>query len=219
MLTKALVVFAALSLATGKKYGDVVRPCVLSDHHCIRDNLKANSHCQPRVRGSLPGQYTIGQWRFETPYFNASYIDQGLVIRNHDKCRVSEFFFNRKTDVAVIAIDCPNLDFESDRLLLQHYSLKEDSTYNYHIRGKYPLVRLTMNVPKANRLNICNGFTFADVTALPKFHIDPKDKQTADFLTPDLSYLNIYERETFFYRANYLLRSYINSYICDFGCN
>ncbi|XP_073964713.1 fibrohexamerin-like [Choristoneura fumiferana] len=218
MLSKALILVCAatLCLAAKSKY---VRPCVLSDLHCIRDNFKANSKCNPKVLGSIQSEYNIPSLPFDTPYFNASYVDQNLFVRNHDKCVVSEFFFNTESDTAVFAIDCPGIEFESDRLMLQHYSLKEDTKYNYHVRATYPLVRLTMNVQRANKLNICNAFTFADVTALPIFYIDPKDRSTANFLSTDLTFINIYERELFASRANFVIRYFINSYICDFGCN
>ncbi|XP_059058905.1 fibrohexamerin [Achroia grisella] len=207
-----------LALCSAGPTSNIVRPCRLTDLKCIRDNISANSKCNTNVRGSIPSQYTIPRFTFETPFFNSSYIDNDLIIRNSDACRVSEFFFNVKTDTSVLAVDCPNLDFESDRTLIQHTSLQEDSRYSYHIRGIYPLIRLTTNLLHADHLNLCTASTFADVTALPIFKVDPKDKPTANFLTRDLSALNIYERETFAYRAPQLIRQFVNSLICDFGC-
>ncbi|KAM3956238.1 silk protein P25 [Aphomia sociella] len=212
------VLAATAALCSAGVTDKVVRPCKLNDLKCIKDNLSANSQCKTNVKGSIPSKYTIPRFTFETPFFNSSYIDNNLIIRNSDACHVSEFFFNVKDDAAVLAIDCPNLDLESDRTLIQHTSLKEDSRYNYHIRGIYPLIRLTTNLLHADKLNLCTAYTFADVTALPIFKVDPKDKPTAKFLSRDLSVLNIYERETFAYRAPQLMRQFVNSLICDFGC-
>ncbi|GBP91049.1 Fibrohexamerin [Eumeta japonica] len=127
--------------------------------------------------------------------------------------------FDVKKDLSILTLNCYLLDFESDRILLQHYSGKEDGRYNYHIRGTYPLIRLTTYIQHADHSDLCSSFTFADVTALPFFHVDPKDKPTSKFLSTDLTYLNIYERETFFWRAPSLARKWINSMICDFGCD
>nr|O62605.1 RecName: Full=Fibrohexamerin; AltName: Full=25 kDa silk glycoprotein; AltName: Full=p25; Flags: Precursor [Galleria mellonella]AAC17486.1 P25 [Galleria mellonella]AAC38994.1 low molecular weight silk protein [Galleria mellonella] len=217
-MLKFIIFALTVALCEAGPANNVVRPCRLDDLKCIRDNISANSNCNANVRGSIPSEYVIPRFNFETPFFNASYIDNNLIIRNNDACRVSEFFFNVKADTSVLAVDCPNLDLESDRTLIQHASLQEETTYNYHIRGIYPLIRLTTNLLNADRLNLCNAFTYADVTALPIFKIDPKDRPTANFLSRDLSLLNIYERETFAYRPPQLIRQFVNSLICDFGC-
>ncbi|XP_028174026.1 fibrohexamerin-like [Ostrinia nubilalis] len=196
-----------------------VRPCYLNDYKCIADNLAANSKCNKKVVGSVPSQYTVRNQRFETPYFNSSYVDNVLIVRNHNKCYVSEFFFNIDRDTLVLSVDCPKLDLDSNRTLIQHHSLGEDTEYNYHIRGNYPLIRMTTNLKHADKLDLCSAYVLGDVTALPIFNIDPLDKPTANFLSHDLTFLNIYERETFFYRARHLLRYFVNSYICNFGCN
>nr|XP_026483868.1 fibrohexamerin-like [Vanessa tameamea] len=218
MLTKAVTLLLTVAACVAVP-SNIARPCRVKDNKCVRDNLAANSRCNPNVRGFLPAEYTINSFKFDTPYFNATYIDNNLVIRNHNSCFVSEFFFNVDSDAAVLTIDCPDLDFESTRTLIQHSSFQEDTTYNYSYRGRYPLVRLTVNLPHANALDLCSSFTFADVTELPIFLINPNDEKTENFLATDLTLLNIYERETFFYRANQLARYYINSLICNFGCD
>ncbi|CAK1549065.1 unnamed protein product [Leptosia nina] len=197
---------------------NIVRPCQFSHTHCLRQNFQSNSRCNPNVRGSIPFEYTIPVFPFHTPYFNATYIDRNLKIRNQNRCSVSEFFYNVQSDVLVFAIDCPMLEFESTRTLIQHFSLREDTYFDYKYQGTYPLIRLTMNLPHANAMDVCSAYTFADVTALPIFKINPNDVKTANFLSRDLTLLNIYERETFHYRAKRLMLNYINSYICDFGC-
>ncbi|XP_045531150.1 fibrohexamerin-like [Pieris brassicae] len=197
---------------------DIVRPCKFSNTQCLREIFRLNSGCNPNVQGSIPTKYTIPTFVFHTPYFNSTYIDRNLKIGNNNKCQISEFFYNTKTDVLVIAIDCPFLAFESTRILLQHHSLAEDTSFEYYYKGTYPLVRLTMNIPNAINMNVCTAYTFADVTALPIFQINPNDKKTANFLSRDLTLLNIFERETFYGRARQLMLKYINSYICDFGC-
>ncbi|CAH0761604.1 unnamed protein product [Diatraea saccharalis] len=218
MISRAILFCLAVGVCAAGKAG-IVRPCYFSDRKCIADNLRANSKCKPVIKGALPNKYTLQNVRFEAPFFNASFIDRTLTIRNHNKCKISEFFFNVPGDTAVLSVDCPYLDLESDRTLIQHTSKKEDSKYNYHIRGEYPLIRLTTNLKHADKLNLCSAFVFGDVTALPIFKVDPLDKPTKNFLSHDLTVLNVFERETFFYRAPYLMRKYINSYICNFGCN
>ncbi|OWR43406.1 fibrohexamerin-like [Danaus plexippus] len=196
----------------------IVRPCHVKNKECLRENLAANSACKPRF-DSVPSEYKIPIFKFYTPYFNATYIDHDLVIRNHNKCAVSEFFYNMASDTAVLSLDCPFLRLESTRTLIQHASKAENTQYSFKFHGTYPLIRLTINLPHANSIDLCSSFTFADVTALPIFDINPTDVKTAKFLSTDLTLMNIYERETFSYRANQLARKYINSEICDFGCD
>ncbi|XP_013176074.1 PREDICTED: fibrohexamerin-like [Papilio xuthus] len=197
----------------------VVRPCALSDLACIGRNLAANSRCNPNVPGRIPARYTVQSLPFHAPYFNATYIDYNLVVSNHNRCRVSEFFINLSSKTAVLSLDCPNLDFESNRLTIQHASLQEDRQFSYRIQGTYPLIRLTTNLHASNGLNLCSSLTFADVVALPKFRLNPNNKQTANYLSRDLTLLNVFERECFFWRASLLARYFINSLICNYGCN
>ncbi|CAH2056546.1 unnamed protein product, partial [Iphiclides podalirius] len=213
MMERVLVL--TLAVTSSLVASDIVRPCQLTDLACIGRILAANSYCNPYVVGRIPERYTVNQYRFDVPYFNATYIDNNLVVTNSNRCNVSEFFINRSTNNVVLAIDCPQLNFASDRLLIQHASLQEDRTYSYRIQGTYPLIRLTTNLPYRNGLNLCTSFNFADVAALPTFLLNPNNPQTASYLTP----LTVFERECFFWRAPLLARYYINSLICDFGCN
>ncbi|CAB3237372.1 unnamed protein product [Arctia plantaginis] len=193
----------------------ILRPCKLSDHKCIGDNLAANSFCKIKKNGYLPSKYVQESLHFDTPYFNASYIDHNLIIRNQDKCYVSEFFFNTQTDRVVLSLDCPNLDLESDRTFIQHRTYQEDTYYHYHIRGVYPMIHITMNFPS---MDLCSASIFTDVAQMPKFHIDPKNKPTANHLAKDLSYLHIFERENCHARGPGLAYKFIDSLICDYGC-
>ncbi|KAL4712239.1 hypothetical protein ACJJTC_011100 [Scirpophaga incertulas] len=214
-----LFVFAALVVAcVAVAPPSIVRPCKLTDYRCIGHNLRANSVCNPYVYGSVPSEYRMTNVRFDAPFFNASYVDKTLVVRNHNKCFVSEFFFNVQRDTAVLSVDCPHLDLESNRTLIQHNSKREDTEYQYHIRADYPLIRLTTNLRHANRLDLCSAFVFGEVTELPNFFVNPLDNATNNFLSRDLSVMNIYERETFFYRAPMLMRYFVNNYICNFRC-
>ncbi|CAH0404273.1 unnamed protein product [Chilo suppressalis] len=213
-----LLLCLALNVCLAGKAG-IIRPCRFYDRKCIADNLKANSRCTPIVRGFVPNQYTIRNVRFEAPFFNASFIDRSLTIRNHDKCRISEFYYNVPTDSLVLSVDCPNLVLESNRTLIQHRSKQEDSCYNYHICGTYPLIRLTAHIRDADKLDLCSSFVFGDVTELPIFAINPLDKKTQNFLSRDLTLLNVFERECIFYRAHFLMCYFINSLYCNFGCN
>ncbi|KAG6451584.1 hypothetical protein O3G_MSEX007235 [Manduca sexta] len=218
MLSKTIVLVLVLANLCNAGPPKVIRPCRLENTECIVSNLRANSHCRPPA-GGVPPRYTRPRFRFEAPYFNSTYIDENLNIRNHDKCAVSEFFYNPLTDTAVLALDCLHLNLQSTRTLIQHASYREDSFYSYNINGTYPLIRLTTTLHAASAMDLCNAFTFADVTQLPVFHVDPKDRPTAKFLTKDLTKLNIYEIETFRYRANSLARFFINRALCDFGCD
>ncbi|XP_049882881.1 fibrohexamerin-like [Pectinophora gossypiella] len=197
---------------------EFIRPCYLNDYNCIRDNLAANSKCNKNVVGWIPSAYMIKTFRFETPFFNASYIDNNLVVRNHHNCRIAEFFYNVKKDSAVLAVECRGLVVSSNRTLIQHNTFKEDSIYSYSSTWEYPIIRMTTHIRNANRMDVCNSFVYTDVAAMPKFVLNPNDKQTANFLSKDLSYLNIYERETFFYRGFGLFHRFISSIICNFGC-
>ncbi|KAJ2939285.1 hypothetical protein O0L34_g13381 [Tuta absoluta] len=226
-MCKSLVVVLALvscaySASTPKK-SDVVHPCETNGHtidlKCVRENLEANSKCTRKGLKAIRPSYQLGKFKFETPYFNATYIDNDLVIQNHHKCFVSEFFYNLKTDVAVLSVDCPGLIFTSNRTLIQHTSKQEDKVYSMSSTWQYPLIRLTSNIQHANAMDICNSFVFTDVVQMPKFVVSPNDKPTKGFLSRDLSYLNIYERETFFYRGFQLFRHYISSAVCNFGCH
>ncbi|CAH0716792.1 unnamed protein product, partial [Brenthis ino] len=175
MLTKTLIAVLTVTACLAVP-SNIIRPCKLHNKECIRENLAINSQCNPNVRGFVPSEYTIPSFRYDTPYFNATYIDQDLIIKNHNNCRVSEFFFNMASDAAVLALDCPALDFSSTRMLIQHYSLREDTQFSFSFSGNYPLVRLTMHLPHANAMDLCTSFTFADVTELPIFNINPNGK-------------------------------------------
>ncbi|CAH2229513.1 fibrohexamerin-like [Pararge aegeria] len=216
MLLKTIILIFGLT-ACAAVPSSIVRPC--DSIPCIARHLASQSACNPNVRGSVPSEYTIRNFRFDTPYFNATYIDNDLVIRNHDKCFVSEFYYNVATQKAVLSLDCPLLEFQSTRTVVQHYSLREDLTYNYSYHGTYPMVRLTSTMPLTQPFDMCRAFTFADVTALPRYHINVNNKRTANFLSRDETFLNIFERETFFWRGRQLARFFINSLICDFGCD
>ncbi|XP_072937726.1 fibrohexamerin-like [Epargyreus clarus] len=198
---------------------DIVRPCPYSNYECIRRNLAANSYCNPQVSNYIPSQYSINAFPFETPFFNASNVDNNLIIRNHNKCLVSEFFYNLSTNNAVLAIRCRGLVFQSTRKLVQHYPQAEDVIYTYDYSGTYPEIIITVNLKPANPMNICRVKAFAYVTTLPIYNIDPKDQSTQNFLSTDLSYLNIFEREAADDRANELIRYFVNSYLCNFGCD
>ncbi|XP_047038156.1 fibrohexamerin-like [Helicoverpa zea] len=217
-MAKVLVIFS-VAVVFSTVQAEIVRPCKLSDYSCIGKNLAANSNCQLGVSGALPSKYNVDEFRFETPYFNSSYIDRNLIVRNHHKCFVSEFFFNTVTNKAVLAIDCPKLDLESDRVLIQHHSLQEDTYYNYHIRATYPLIRITVNLPSRTHMDLCRAHVFTDVTALPYMHINPKDKPTKNYLSRDLTLLNIFEREWFYYGGDNLAKIFIDALVCDYGCN
>ncbi|VVD01373.1 unnamed protein product [Leptidea sinapis] len=108
-----LIIFLSISSTAYAGPSNIVRPCHYTNTVCLRENLAANSNCNPTVRGSIPGEYSIGRFPFETPYFNASYIDNNLIIRNHNKCVTSEFFYNVQADTLVLSIDCPFLEFDS----------------------------------------------------------------------------------------------------------
>ncbi|CAG5005412.1 unnamed protein product [Parnassius apollo] len=198
---------------------EIVRPCALMDLACIRRNLAINSACNPNVVGSVPAQYTVQLLRSYAPYFNSTYEDNNLIIRNHNRCRVSAFIFNLSRQSAVLTLDCPQLEFESNRTVIQHASYQEDKYYSYRYKGTYPLVRLTTYLRYNNGLNLCTTFTFADVAALPTFVITPNDLKTERYLSRDLGELNIFERETFFWRSALLARYFINLVLCNFGCN
>ncbi|XP_069364159.1 fibrohexamerin-like [Maniola hyperantus] len=219
MLLKTILLLAVTACAAVPS--SIIRPCTTTS--CVARNLAAHSNCNPNVRGFVPSAYTIKRFRFETPYFNASYIDNDLIIRNHDKCFLSEFYYNVETYKLVLGLDCPGLEFESRRTVIQHNSLQEDEEFDYYYQGCYALIRLTvefnLKMSGVEPLNLCRTHTFADVTSLPHYSINPNDHQTASFLSNDDAFLSIYERETFHYRGNQLARYFINSIICDFGCN
>ncbi|CAH0698117.1 unnamed protein product [Spodoptera exigua] len=196
----------------------IIRPCPQLTHRCIREVLASNSNCDRNVMGFIANQYSVNEFRFETPYFNSSYVDRNLIVRNHDKCFISEFFYNTETSKAVLGMTCRNLELESDRVLIQHRTFKEDTFYNYHIHATYPEIRITVNLPKRTNLNLCTSHVFTDVVTLPIMHIDPKDCRTSRFLSKDRSLLDIYERENFFYRGFPLMRIFVNSYICNYRC-
>ncbi|XP_053621719.1 fibrohexamerin-like [Plodia interpunctella] len=217
MLAKVLCFAITASLAYAGSQ-NIVRPCRLNDLRCLGDNFAANSKCSRNVAGRISPQYVVDEFEFETPYFNSSYIDKNLIVRNHDKCFVSEFFFNIQSDTSVITIDCPGLELQTQRTLIRHQTALEDEYFHFNYRASYPLVRLTMNIKHADSMQVCSAYTFADVTTLPNIFVEPTDKPTERFLSTDLSYLNIYERENFLYRAGPLIKIFINSYICNFGC-
>ncbi|XP_045782261.1 fibrohexamerin-like [Maniola jurtina] len=215
MLTKTILLLAVTACAAVPS--SIVRPCTTIS--CVARTLAAQSTCNPNVQGFVPSAYTIKKFRFDTPYFNSTYIDNDLVIRNHDQCFISEFYINVETNMLVLGLDCPALEFESTRTVIQHNSLQEDVVFDYTYQGIYPLIRLTTTMSLDEPLDMCCAFTFADVTALPHYRINPNDRQTAEYLSKDDTFLNIYERETFYCRASQLLHYFVNSVICDFGCD
>ena len=51
------------------------------------------------------------------------------------------------------------------------------------------------------------------------YFLSVPDKPTKSFLSRDLTALNIFERESFFYGGDRLTKAFIDSLICDYGCN
>ncbi|KAH9632858.1 hypothetical protein HF086_013645 [Spodoptera exigua] len=213
------IVILFLVFAFSAVQAKIIRPCPQLTHRCIREVLASNSNCDRNVMGFIANQYSVNEFRFETPYFNSSYVDRNLIVRNHDKCFISEFFYNTDTSKAVLGMTCRNLELESDRVLIQHRTFKEDTFYNYHIHATYPEIRITVNLPKRTNLNLCTSHVFTDVVTLPIMHIDPKDKPTEKFLTRDLTALNIFEREAFYYTGELLAKVYIDTTTCYYNCN
>nr|QZP43444.1 fibrohexamerin 1 [Pseudoips prasinana] len=214
---KLLVLIAAALAPYILTNAEIIRPCNLRDYRCIGDNLQANSYCRRPVKGSIPRQYGVPEFRFETPYFNASYIDRNLIVRNQDRCYVSEFLINTDLNQAVLGIDCPNFDLESDRVLIQHQPLFNDAIYRFHVRGVYPLIRMTVVMPVGN-MDLCEATTLTEVLGLPNLNVQPQDRPTANFLTRDLTLLNVYETESFYYRGVPISRIFVESLLCDYGC-
>ncbi|XP_022817133.1 fibrohexamerin-like [Spodoptera litura] len=208
-----------LAIAFSAVQAKIIRPCPNLTHRCIREVLASNSGCDRNVMGFIANKYTVNEFRFETPYFNSSYIDRGLIVRNHDKCYISEFFFNTDTDRAVLGMTCRDLELESDRVLIQHRTFQEDTYYNYHIHATYPMLRFTWTLSPRTNMNLCTSHVYTDVVTLPIMHIDPKDKPTEKFLTRDLTALNIFEREAFFYTGDLLAKVYIDTTTCYYNCN
>ncbi|KAJ8706955.1 hypothetical protein PYW08_011089 [Mythimna loreyi] len=196
---------------------EIVRPCSFRNYRCIADNLRANSRCNRNVKGFLPPKYEVPEFRFETAYFNSSYVDRNLIVKNHHKCFVSEFFLNPETNTAVLTIDCPNLELESDRVLIQHRSKREDSFFFYRFHAVYPLIRITVNL--RGHMDLCRAHVYTEVCQLPHFNIKPQDKRTQNFLSRDLTPLMIFEREQFYYAGDRLAKVFIDYFICDYGCN
>ncbi|CAD0206785.1 unnamed protein product [Chrysodeixis includens] len=194
------------------------RPCDLDDYGCIGSILAANSACKLSLADSIKREYTVKKFNFVTPYFNTSYIDNDLIVKNHDQCYVSAFFINKKSKRAVLGIDCRELYLETDRTVVQHRSLQEDNVYHYHVRLTYPLVRMTINLPTTERAQLCDLPVYTEVPVMPRFHVDPKDRPTAKALSTDDSLQLIFERENFFFRGYPLSRLFIDSRICNFGC-
>nr|QRN45216.1 fibrohexamerin 1 [Tineola bisselliella] len=197
---------------------NIKRPCHIKDYKCIGDNLSANSVCNRKVDGFIPHKYNIPKYKFGAPSFASNYIETNLIITNMDKCHVSDYFINKDTDVAVLCVSCPMMNFDTDRTLVQHATCEEDKHYHYHFNGTYPLIKITMNLKKSNNFNICTTDAYTEVTDLPIFNIDPKDKRTEDFLTQDLSMLWNFVIEDFDVRGRYLMRDVVNHYLCDYGC-
>ncbi|CAH1643083.1 unnamed protein product [Spodoptera littoralis] len=207
-----------LAIAFSAVQAKIIRPCPHLTHRCIREVLASNSGCDRNVMGFIANKYTVNEFRFEAPYFNSSYIDKGLIVRNHDKCYISEFFFNTETDKAVLGMTCRDLELESDRVLIQHRTFQEDTYYNYHIHATYPMLRFTWTLSPRSNMNLCTSHVYTDVVTLPIMHIDPKDCRTSRFLSKDLSLMDIFERENFYYRGYPLVRIFVSSYICNYRC-
>ncbi|XP_026325402.1 fibrohexamerin-like [Hyposmocoma kahamanoa] len=223
MLLK-LIIFSALAAAatsspSAPAKSALIRPCRLNDYRCIGDNLAANSKCYKKVAGSIQSRYVLRDFRFEAPYFNSSYVEDTVVVKNHNLCYVSEFFVNQKADTMVLSVDCPYFVIETNSTVIRHNSLMEDQTYRFYNKATYPLIRLTANLKHADKLDICSAFVFTDVATLPIIDVAPLDTPTANFLSTDLTLLNIFEREAFLYRGFPMFRYFVNSYICNFGCN
>nr|QZP43445.1 fibrohexamerin-2 [Pseudoips prasinana] len=196
----------------------IYRPCCFNDHDCIANILQVSSGCKKIDRGIGPKQFEYPEFRFQTPYFNATYIDRNLIVRNTDRCFISEFYINPTTDKAVLGVDCPDRYHEADRTMIQHRSLREDGIYNFHINALYPLVRLTIVFSLKQQMDLCQAHTFAEVLGLPQIKVSPGDRPTAKFLSRDLTLLNVYETENFFCRSTGMGRIFVQSVLCDYGC-
>nr|QZP43446.1 fibrohexamerin-3 [Pseudoips prasinana] len=194
------------------------RPCNLNDYRCIGDVLQSNSDCRRPVRGSIPQRYIVRNAHYETPFFNASYVEPRLIVKNLNLCFVSEFYINPTTDKAVLGIDCPDLDLEGDRLLIQHRSLYEDAYCRYHFRGEYPLIRVTLTLP-ARRMELRDSISFTEVLRLPRLAVQSLDPNhpTATIISRDLTPRDVFEAESFYYRGIFIARRVVQAHLCDYG--
>ncbi|XP_026736911.1 fibrohexamerin-like [Trichoplusia ni] len=213
-----LFVGSAVCWAGASGPSHIDRPCDLDDHRCIGSVLASFSNCKQTLADRIQPEYRIKKFRFETPYFNTSYIDNDLIVRNHDTCSVAAFFINKKSKTAVLGIDCRDLYLETERTVIQHRSLQEDNVYHYHVKATYPLIRMTMNLPTSRSAHVCDLPVYTEVPVMPRFHVDPKDRPTAKALSTDDSLQLIFERENFFYRGYPFIRMFLDAHICNFGC-
>nr|QZP43449.1 fibrohexamerin 6 [Pseudoips prasinana] len=193
------------------------RPCNLNDYRCIGDILDYNSRCTRPTRGPIAPRFVVPEFTYEIPSFNASYLETNLIIRNFNRCTISAFYIDRVTEKVVLGIDCPDLDFEADRLLIQHRSLCDDSYCRYHFRGVYPLIRMTLVLPANMELALASIFT--EVLEIPSVHVQSLDPghSASTVISKDLTPLNVFETEAFNQRGVFLSRHFVQSALCDYG--
>nr|QZP43448.1 fibrohexamerin 5 [Pseudoips prasinana] len=200
------------------EYAARYRPCNLNDYRCIGDILDYNSRCTRPTRGPIAPRFVVPEYRFDVPFFNASYVETNLIIRNFNRCSISEFYINTATDRAVLGIDCPDLDYEGDRLLIQRRSRTEEAYCRYHYRAVYPLIRMTLVLPARN-LELGLASTLTEVLGLPSLYVQSQDPghSTSTVINRDLTPLNVFETEAFYQRGVPLSRHFVQSVLCDYG--
>ncbi|KOB76636.1 Silk protein P25, partial [Operophtera brumata] len=205
-----------------------------------------NSKCNPRTR-PVERQYTVPRQRFETPHFNASYIDHNLTVSGQHRCFVSEFFpsatlapgpWSVSTRCRVSAsrrrTSTPATSTTTSQSPASigascQSSCKYNSKCNPRTRPverQYTVPRQRFETPHFNASYIDHNLTVSGQHRcfVSEFLLHWPLQEDSTFRykikgTYHLSLLNIFERETFFYRANMLARKFINTQLCDFGCD
>ncbi|KAJ2937939.1 hypothetical protein O0L34_g14212 [Tuta absoluta] len=200
----------------------IERPCPTYDLNCIRSFFGQHGHCQKTI-GPVPEPISRPQSNIYFPRINLtlSIVDQRVSGLNG---RVEEFYINRETDSLVLAVEFSKLTETSDKVY-----------FKFHRRGKEPIVTIatygvvfspiiiTAVIPKLDSLQLDDAEVTVFITGkAAQFAVTPTfiastDPQPAMSVASAFTNLAEDMQELFLTDSSYLIATYIQYNICDFG--
>ncbi|XP_041969197.1 fibrohexamerin-like [Aricia agestis] len=192
--------------------------------NCIRQFLAKHAKCKP-VHGSVPEPYYRAQTRALLPNINSTLTLDDVEYKGLNG-RVQEFSINRESDKLVLAVEFRNLYTASDRTHFTVYRrAREPITTVDFLKVLYKSMTITIVIPDLKSLKLEQAETFSYVDdGAPRITIgpnafnspDPTVRRAAAEFYPSLP---IGVREAYLTEGSFIIITFIQKTLCDFGLN
>ncbi|KAI5638765.1 fibroin p25 domain-containing protein [Phthorimaea operculella] len=200
----------------------IERPCPTYDLNCIRVFFEHHGHCK-KTFGPVPEPISRPQSNIYFPRVNLtlSIVDQRISGLNG---RIEEFYINRETDRLVIAVEFTNLTQTSDKVYFKSHRPRREPvvTVTSYFSVFDPII-ITAVIPKIDNLQLDDAEVTAFITGqTARFAVTPTlvtstDPQPAMSVATAFTNLSEDMQELFLTDSSYLIATYIQYNICDFG--